>query len=485
VALNVDAVKTELMLSRRITPVVLLGALLVFSHISEMAVTANPNATPSVTFTRDVAGILYKNCARCHRPNDIAPFSVLTYKDVRPWARSIREKVITREMPPWNADPRYGHFINDADLSKEDIDTIVAWADQGAIEGDPKDLPAPPDSIEGWKIGKPDQVFSMTTEYTIKPDDPDTYVYFVVPTDFKEDRWIQAAEIQPGNRKLVHHVIAHILTPQAIAGSRRSGAQPDRQADNEQRIFYKEGGLARVRPDAPVIDDGANAPNGGAAFKRRADDEGRDLFSVLLTSYAPGKDPDVFAPGMAKRIPAGSQIVLQIHYSRFRGALDKPERDRTSVGLIFAKETPPNRVVTLTIPNHFFKIPAGAEDHAVTAAYTFDQDVSLIDYMPHMHLRGKQMKYEVIYPSGKRETLLWVPKFNFNWQTVYRLKDPVKIPRGTRMIITAHFDNSSKNKYNPDPAKAVRWGDPTYDEMMIGWLDYVVPNPGKPDAATK
>jgi mono/diheme cytochrome c family protein len=473
------------MLSKKITPVALLATLGVFCQGSGTAITARPNATASITFTRDVARIFYENCAECHRPNDIAPFSVLTYKDVRPWARSIREKVITREMPPWYADPRYGHFKNEARLSKKDIDTIVAWADQGAKEGDPKDLPVLPGYIEGWRIGKPDQVFSMTEEYTIKPDDPDNYVYFVVPTEFKEDRWVQAAEIRPGNKKLVHHVIAHILTPQAIAGSRRSGAQADRQAENEQSIFYKEGGLARVKLDAPVVDDGANAPNGGAAFKRRAGEEGSDLFSILLTSYAPGKDPDVFAPGTAKRIPAGSRIVLQMHYSRFRGALGKPERDRTSVGLIFAKEPPPNRVVTLTIPNHFFKIPAGADDHEVTAAYTFDQDVKLVDYMPHMHLRGKQMKYEVIYPGGKRETLLWVPKFNFNWQTLYRLKDPIMIPKGSRMIITAHFDNSSKNKYNPDPGKPVRWGDPTYDEMMIGWMDYAVPNPGKPDAAAK
>src|SRR5712692_4064371 len=238
------------MLSKMITLVALLAILAVFCQISGTAITSSSNATASITFTRDVASILYKNCAQCHRPNDIAPFSVLTYKDVRPWARSIREKVITREMPPWYADPRYGHFKNEARLGKKDIDTIVAWADQGAKEGDPKDLPALPGYIEGWRIGKPDQVFSMTEEYTIKPDDPDNYVYFVVPTEFKEDRWVQAAEIRPSNKKVVHHIIAHILTPQAIAGSRRRGAQADRRAENEQPIFYKEGGLARVKLDA-------------------------------------------------------------------------------------------------------------------------------------------------------------------------------------------------------------------------------------------
>src|SRR5712692_1440704 len=284
------------MLSKMITLVALLAILAVFCQISGTAITASPNATASITFTRDVARIFYENCAACHRPNDIAPFSVLTYKDVRPWARSIREKVITREMPPWHADPRYGHFENDARLSQKDIDTIVAWVDQGAIEGDPKDLPTWPEHVEGWRIGKPDQVFSMTEDYTIKPGDPDNYVYFTVPTQFKEDKWVQAAEIRPGNKKVVHHIIAHILTPAAIAASRGGVAQPDRHADGEQRIFYKVGGLTRVRPEAPVVDDGAAAPNGGAAFNRSESADGSDAFSILLSSYAPGKGPDVFPP---------------------------------------------------------------------------------------------------------------------------------------------------------------------------------------------
>jgi hypothetical protein len=471
--------------SKSIAYVGLLAGLMMFCRELGSGITTHPIPRVAVSFSRDVAPIFFKRCAECHRPNDIAPFSVLTYKDVRPWARSIREKVITREMPPWHADPRYGHFENDARLSQKDIDTIVAWVDQGAIEGDPKDFPTWPEHVEGWRIGKPDQVFSMTEDYTIKPGDPDNYVYFTVPTQFKEDKWVQAAEIRPSNKKVVHHIIAHILTPAAIAASRGSVAPPDRHADGEQRMFYKVGGLTRVRPEAPVVDDGAAAPNGGAAFNRSASADGSDGFSILLSSYAPGKGPDVFPPGATKRIPAGSKIVLQIHYSSFRGALEKPERDRTSVGIILAKEPPAKRVVTLTIPNHFFRIPAGAQDHKVTAACTFSQDVELVDFMPHMHLRGKQMKYEAIYPNGERETLLWVPKFNFNWQTVYRLKNPVLIPRGTKIIITAHFDNSSKNKYNPDPGKPVRWGDPTSDEMMIGWMDYIVPNSGKRETSAK
>ena len=431
-----------------------------------------------VTFSKDVARIFYQHCAECHRPNDMAPFSVLTYKEVLPWAESIREKVRAREMPPWHADSRYGEFLNDRRLSREEIETIATWVAQGAKEGNPEDLPPAPKFVRGWKMGKPDYVLAMSEAYTIEAHAPDSYVYVTFPTKFKEDKWVQAAEILPGNGRVVHHVIAHVLTPEALS----SGAKQDNaefpQADSAPAIFYKQGSLSRVKMDAPVIDDGANAPNGGSVFKRR-NDEGAARYSMLLASYAPGKGPDVYPPGTAKLIPAGSTIVLQIHYSSFHGAIETPQQDRTIVGLIFAKEPPERRAVTFTVPNHFFKIPPGAANHKVTAAYTFDREVQLISYMPHMHLRGKDMKYEVVFPDGRRQTLLWVPKFEFNWQTVYRLKNPIMIPKGTRIIVTAHFDNSANNKHNPDPTKAVRWGDPSYDEMMIGWIEYVVPNSSK------
>lgn len=433
-----------------------------------------------LTFSRDIAPILQKNCAACHRPDEMAPFSVLSYHDVQPWVRMIKEQVQARQMPPWHADSRYGDFANSSRLAQKDIDTIVAWVDQGAKEGDLEDMPFV--FNRGWSIGKPDQILTMSEDYVIEPGTPDTYVYVTFRVRFNEDRWIQAAEVLPGNPHIVHHVIAHVLPPQPSSGFQDIGGESVDQA--AMSMFYKQGSLTRVKMDAPVIDDGATVPNGGAVYPPRtaADDSGP--FSMLLASYAPGKGPDVYPAGMAKRVRAGSTIILQIHYSSFHGALHNTETDRTSIGLVFAKQPPEKRVVTLTIPNHFFKIPAGAANHQVTAAYTFTRDVQLLDYMPHMHLRGKDMKYEVVYPNGKRETLLWVPKFNFNWQTVYRLRAPITIPRGSRMIITAHFDNSARNKYNPDPTKAVRWGDPTYDEMMIAWLDYVVPNSEPPEKTT-
>ncbi|MEP6912297.1 MAG: cytochrome c [bacterium] len=457
--------------------VILISLLMTLAALIVVIRSANSGTSDKneVTFSKDVARIFYQHCAECHRPNDMAPFSVLNYKEVLPWAESIREKVQAREMPPWHADSRYGEFLNDRRLSPEEIETIATWVDQGAKDGNPEDLPPAPQFVRGWKMGKPDYVLAMSEAYTIAAHSPDSYVYVTFPTKFKEDKWVQAAEILPGNGSVVHHVIAHVLTPETVtSGKKRENAEFP-QADNAPSIFYKQGSLSRVKMDAPVIDDGANAPNGGALFNHRTGD-GAAGFSMLLASYAPGKGPDIYPPGTAKLIPAGSTIVLQIHYSSFHGSIETPQQDRTIVGLIFAKEPPERRAVTFTVPNHFFKIPAGAANHKVTAAYTFERDVQLISYMPHMHLRGKDMRYEVVFPDGRRQTLLWVPKFEFNWQTVYRLKNPMMIPKGTRIIVTAHFDNSAKNEHNPDPTKAVRWGDPSYDEMMIGWIEYVVSN---------
>jgi hypothetical protein len=426
-----------------------------------------------ITFSRDVAPIFYEHCASCHRPDDIAPFSILDYEDVLPFKEAIKQKVSAREMPPWHADPHYGDFANVARLSQPEIDTIVKWVSQGAKQGDPKDLPELPQKISDWEIGKPDYVLAMTQEYTVQAHSPDAYVYVTFPTKFKEDKWVQAAEIVPGNKRIVHHVIAHVLPPQAQTepAKRLGGEFPQADADPSS-LFYKQGSLSRMKMDAPVIDDGASAANGGSLIKRPTGDDGG--YSILLASYAPGKGPDVYPAGTAKKIPAGSTVVLQIHYSSFHGGLETPQKDQTIVGMIFAKTPPVRQAITSTVPNHFFKIPARAANHQVTAAYTFDRDVELISYMPHMHLRGKDMKYEVVYPDKRRETLLWVPRFQFNWQTVYRLKNPVPIPKGTKMIVTAHFDNSAGNRHNPDATKAVRWGDPSYDEMMIGWIEYTV-----------
>src|SRR5262249_48842947 len=389
----------------------------------------------------DVAPIFYKNCAECHRPNDIAPMSLITYKESRPWARSIKEKVLNREMPPWSPESKPGEFKNDHRLAKKDSDTIVAWVDGGAREGDARDLPAAPEGATGgWQLGKPDAVFDIGQEFTVKAGTPDTIQTFIVPTDFKEDKWVTAAEIIPGNKKVVHHVIAFIQTPEMIEQFKKGEGRA--RAVMQSQVFYKDGTLIKVKADAPVMNDGCGNPNGGSAFKRPSASEGGDAFGLLLAGYAPGKGLDVFPAGFAKKIPAGSMLVFQMHYSSYGGKFEGVQGDRTRLGLHFTDKPAERTLNTVGIQNHYFKIPSGAGNHEVTACYTFDADVHVTSYMPHMHLRGKDMKYEAIYPDGHREVLLWVPKFSFNWQTMYYLNKPVALPKGTKIVITAHFDNS-------------------------------------------
>jgi hypothetical protein len=451
--------------------------------VGTLTISANSKNAKAVTFNKDVAPIFFKNCAECHRPNDIAPMSFMTYKEARPWARSIKEKVVNREMPPWSPDPKYGEFTNDCRLSQKDIDTVVAWVDQGAKEGNAKDLPVAPESLKGgWSVGKPDVILQLPQEWTIEVNAPDNYINFWVPTNFTEDKWIQAAEILPGNRKVVHHVIAFVQSAKVAEARMKNSKEGIRNPNEGGGRQYWDGTLRRTKMDAPVMDDTCavqqdsgrrtGAANGGGNPEAQ---EGS-----LLAGYAPGKGTDVIPAGMAKRVPAGSYIMFQMHYSAFNGQLQKAEKDLTKMGLIFAKEPPDKMMITAGVVNATFKIPANADNHEVKACMTVPTDLDLITYMPHMHLRGKDMRYDVIYPDGKQETLLNVPKFNFNWQTMYYLKKPIRLPKGTKVIITAHFDNSKKNRYNPDANKDVRWGDPTYDEMMIGWFDMVIDNPMKP-----
>ncbi|MEW6126974.1 MAG: cytochrome c [Acidobacteriota bacterium] len=462
--------------------------------IGSAHISANTKAKKPVTYTKDIAPIFYKNCAECHRANDIAPMSLMSYKESRPWAKSIKEKVLSREMPPWSPDPQYGEFANDCRLSQADIETVVAWVDQGAKEGNPKDLPPVPEAAKGgWSTGKPDVVFELPQEWTVEPNAPDNYINFWVPTNFAEDKWIQSAEILPGNRKVVHHVIAFLQSPKIAEARMKAEKEGTRTSSQEGGgMMYWDGTLRRVKMDAPVNDDTcaaqptAGGPGGGSARRgagAAANPEAQE--GALLAGYAPGKQPDVWPVGMAKRVPAGSYIMFQMHYSAFSGGLNKAEKDRTKIGLKFAKEPPDKMMITAGVVNATFKIPAGADNHEVKACMTVPANMQLVTYMPHMHMRGKDMRYDVVYPDGRQETLLNVPQFNFNWQTMYYLKNPVTLPKGTKVIVTAHFDNSTKNKYNPDPKKDVRWGDPTYDEMMIGWFDIIVDNPLKPkkDAA--
>jgi mono/diheme cytochrome c family protein len=269
------------------------------------ATNASGSAKKEVTFNKDVASILYKNCAECHRPNDIAPMSLLSYKETRPWARSIKEKVVNREMPPWSPDPAYGEFTNDHRLAQNDVDTIVAWVDQGAKEGDAKDLPKMPEVVAGgWGIGKPDVVLPMAEEHVVKPDDPDQYINYFIPTNFKEDVWIQAAEIHPSNRRVVHHVIAFLQTPQNMAkrmdDAKATGEKVGKRSAGGSGLFYLDGNLRRVKMDAPVVNN-ACEQSGAGGRSPGGNDEGANE-GTLLAGFAPGTE----APFIPQELPTRS-----------------------------------------------------------------------------------------------------------------------------------------------------------------------------------
>ena len=393
----------------------------------------------NVTFNKDVLPILENRCQECHRPGEIAPMSFLTYKDTRAWAKAIRTAVLTRKMPPWFADPHYGKFANDRSLSQTEIDTLVAWVDGGSKEGDPKDAPPSREFTTGWSIGKPDLVFEMPTAVQVPESGVVDYTYMIIPTNFKQDMWVQAAEARAGARSAMHHVIAFLRPPGSTWFQDRPKGVP----------FVPERG-----------DSLKASPNAQREAAQQASAE-------LLIGWAPGLQPTVLPPGEAKLVKAGTDIVLQLHYT----PNGKATSDKTKIGLIFAKEPPKERVMTMSVLNFFLKIPPGDPNYQSEAKMTLHHDVKLVSMMPHMHLRGKDFEYRAVYPTGETQILLKVPHWDFNWQLGYVLKDQLLLHKNTRIECTAHHDNSVNNKYNPDPTKEVRWGDQTWDEMMIGWFD--------------
>jgi hypothetical protein len=386
---------------------------------------SEPDKVGTATFTRDVAPILQKSCTSCHRPGEIGPMPLTSYSEARPWAKAIREAVAGRKMPPWHAAADSRPCENDSRLSQREIDTVLAWVDGGAKEGDPGDMPPTPAFVEGWSIGKPDLVFSMREEFTIPAEGVIPFTYFAVPTNLEQDTWVQAAEVRPGNRAVVHHAVVLVREPR----SNTEGADPNQNL--ERRL------------------------------------------ERMLVGTAPGMPAAVFKPGQGKLIRPGSILIFQVHYTP-NGSIQK---DRTSVGLILAKAPVEQVVVSYAIGNDRFRIPAGDPNYEVRSSFTFPEDARVLSAMPHMHMRGKDFSYTAVYPDGRRELLLNVPRWDFNWQQVYRFKEPVFMPKGSRIDCLAHFDNSPGNKSNPDPTKDVPWGDQVWEEMMIGWMDFVFEKP--------
>jgi hypothetical protein len=352
----------------------------------------------------------------------------LSYEETRPFAAAIREAVATKKMPPWGADPAHGKFSNDPTLSIDERDTLLAWADAKAPAGKREDAPPPRQFVEGWNIGQPDMVIAMPKAYDVPASGTIEYTRFILPLNFTEDRWVSAVEVRPGNRTVVHHVIA----------------------------FLREPGSSWLK----------GAPVGEPIVKVAKSDAGP---RSALGGYAPGVPQRPGVPGRALRVKAGSELVLEMHYT----PNGKAATDLTKVGIIFAKEPPVEISGGFGALDNKFVIPAGAEAHEVKSKWTAPREVRLTTLTPHMHLRGKDFQYVAKYPTGESEVLLHVPKYDFNWQHTYVLAQPKVLPAGTVIECTAHFDNSPNNKFNPDPKATVRWGDQSWEEMMIGFGAYV------------
>ncbi|MFO0946223.1 MAG: redoxin domain-containing protein [Planctomycetota bacterium] len=378
-----------------------------------------PNPKSEVTFTKDIAPILNQHCVACHRPGQIGPFTLTSYSEAAGWAEMIKEVVSERRMPPWHADPKFGHFVNDARLPEKDVALITRWVDNGAPEGDPKQLPPSPSFPDGWMIPQPDQVIYMSDKpYTVPAKGTVEYQRFVVDPGWTEDKWIKAIEPRPGNLAVVHHIIVYVRPP--------------------------------------------SGPKTGPAGRLQAD---------WLGAFAPGLRQEVLPDELARYVPAGSKFIIELHYT----PNGTEQEDLSYVGFKFADPKKVKKeLVVKNAGNFTFKIPPHAKDYQVESKYKFNADSMLHSLSPHMHLRGKSFRYDAVYPDGKTQTLLWVPKYDFGWQTTYQLKEPVFMPKGSSLHCVAWFDNSEDNLANPDPSSEVTWGEQTWEEMMFGWFEMML-----------
>jgi hypothetical protein len=362
--------------------------------------------------------------------------SFLSYAETRPWAKAIREQVAARKMPPWFADRNFGHFANDRSLSATEIATIAAWVSAGAPAGSPKDAPPPLQWPQGWNIGTPDEIFETPKPFTVPASGAIDYQYLILPTRFSGDRWIQKVEVRTSNRSEVHHAVVYIREP----GSKWLEGSPRGE-------MFSLPSTADRRPNPQSF-----------------------TTSDLLMVYTPGNSYDQWPEGIAKRIKAGSDLVLQMHYTA-NGAATQVS---TRIGIVFAKEPPKHAVLSLQMSNDRFVIPPGDSDYRAQVSGTLPNDALLISMFPHMHLRGKGFEYLITEPNGHVETLLKVSNYDFQWQLNYRLAEPRFIKGGTHLTWVGHYDNSANNPANPDPTAEVRYGEQSWEEMMIGFFDVVV-----------
>jgi Copper type II ascorbate-dependent monooxygenase, C-terminal domain len=383
-----------------------------------------------------VLPILREHCQVCHRAGGIAPMAFETYEQTRPFATAIRVAAEKRTMPPWFAERGIGKFSNDPSLSDGEIAMLATWAKANAPAGNPADAPVARHWSGRWTIPEPDLTVTMAEGVNIAADGEVDYTYEIVPTNFMEGRWVQSSEILPGMPENVHHAVVYV----------RPAGSPWLRHAPVGRPFT-----------APML----------ASEEDRRDAMWTD--SDILLVYAPGSTPDNWPEGMAKYIPEGSDLVFQMHYT----TNGKAGTDVTRIGLRFAKEPPKQRVLTLQLTNDHFVIPPGVPDYRAEAWGTLPNDALLLSFFPHMHLRGKRFEYNVVREDRSIETLLRV-NYHFHWQMSYRLAEPIALKAGTKLQAVAWFDNSRGNMHNPDPEAAVRWGEQTSDEMMVGFFDVAV-----------
>ena len=382
----------------------------------------------TVLFHKDVEPILQARCQECHRAGEVGPMPLMTYEQVRPWAKAIKSAVVERKMPPWPINPHYGKFSNDRSLSAEQIDLLAAWADSGAVEGNTADAPKPRTWVDGWNIPTPDAVVEMPIAFEMPAKGRVEYQYIVVPTGFTEDKWVQMIEVRPSDRTITHHA----------------------------QIFIREPGSKWLADQKPGVPFGVANSSG--------------MGSEVLAIYTPGMVPDVYPPGQAKLIPAGADLVFQMHYT----ATGKPGSDRTRIGLVFAKEPPKERVFTMYGVNPMIAIPPGDPNYKAETIIPINEPMTMLTLFPHLHLRGKAFQYDLIYPNGESETLLKVDKWSLNWQLSYKLEKPIELTPGMKVKATGWWDNSPNNPANPDPTKMVRWGEQSWEEMLVGFFDAAV-----------
>ncbi len=436
------------------------------------------------TYSKDVAPILFANCTSCHRPGEIAPMSLMNYKDVRPWARAIAAKVADGTMPPWHADPAHGTFSNARTLSEMHKATIARWVSAGAPEGNAGDMPAAPVYKDGWNI-EPDVILSMQEDYPIPATGEVNYQYLVVPANFAEDRYITDWEIRPGDPRAVHHLLLYLLAPKEVVE-----AQMKRQQQAMlNRMFGPKPAANAPRPTPPFeMACCVQIPAGEEGGRPLPPDQRKDPgpnyrprpqgMAQGMGGFSPGGSIRHFPEGMGMRIPAGYSLVFQMHYTTY----GKATTDRSTIGLKFAKTTPKTILNTMALINASLSIPPGAPNHLVENTMTFNRDIVIYSFVPHTHVRGSGWHYEATYPDGRKEVILSVPKYDFNWQHEYVFSPPLQLPAGTKVHAKAWYDNSPANKSNPDPTKAVMWGDQTWEEMMYTSITFWMP-PAAPATA--